>query len=295
MKTVFSNSEDLVHAFAQKTQMTGRNSSGNLYFQKHHYTDSFGTVCYSYGSHYELSRFLDDNTILINNDGYSSSTSKHIHIMIGATRQYKQYFTKGADLTNVYISIKENVRALANARKPEMYILSILSLWESLNEFAEYDRKRLKIAKSKFNTYCNGKYKELKSIVKAIENDSENYKEKLSMQAKKQAAKERADQKKAIKVSLSKFMNYEIDYFRVNEFDYLRISKDGKNVETSQRVKVSINESKLLYALIKRGSDVKGYRVDGYTVNSINGTLKIGCHNIDMNSVKTVGEKVLKM
>jgi hypothetical protein len=35
-------------------------------------------VLYSYGTHYALARYLEDGTLLINNKGYSVSTSKHI-------------------------------------------------------------------------------------------------------------------------------------------------------------------------------------------------------------------------
>jgi hypothetical protein len=47
--------------------------------------------------------------------------------------------------------------------------------------------------------------------------------------------------------------------------------------------------------MIKAKRDIKGHQIDGYTVISINGTLKIGCHDIDMTYVKKIGNKLLTL
>jgi hypothetical protein len=36
---------------------------------------------YSYGYHYILGKFIDDNLLIINDTGYSATTSKHIHLL----------------------------------------------------------------------------------------------------------------------------------------------------------------------------------------------------------------------
>ena len=48
---------------------------------------------------------------------------------------------------------------------------------------------------------------------------------------------------------------------------------------------VPVKEAKILYLRIKAGKDVKGFKIGYYTVISINGTLKIGCHNIEKNEM----------
>lgn len=53
----------------------------------------------------------------------------------------------------------------------------------------------------------------------------------------------------------------------------------------SKGARVSYEAGKLLFAMIKAGKDVKGHDIDGYTVISINGVLKIGCHVIEMAEV----------
>lgn len=296
MKKVFSSTEDVIHAFAQKQQLEGRNGSGSIYFERPYNSDKeYGTHLYSYGRHYLLAEFISEDAIMINDEGYSSSTSKHINKTRWATRQYRQFYTKDTRIDLVYNQVITHKNSLSKAKKPELYIQPILSLWRTMNEFAEWNRARLKLTKKSYALYSDTRYKEIRKIVKALENNSEDYTAKLNALATKQAKARRISDKKAIVEKLEKFNNYEINSFRVGGEDFLRVSKDREKVETSQGVKVSVQSAAQLYQMIQAGIDIKGKRIDGYTVTSINGHLKIGCHNINMDSVRSVGEKVLKL
>lgn len=275
MKTVFSNAHDVIHAFAQRNQSHGRSS--NVFF--------YGDKIYSYGYHYLLGEFIDDKTIVIDDRGYSNTTAKHISYLIGGTRQYKQFFTGSCDLHLVNLQILGLKDRLAKSKKPEKYINEMLSLWASLNEFIKYTKNK--------NTPKDDRYKQIKRIVKAIQSQPKEYQQKLAKAKKKQELSKKRSEEKRIKDTLSKFYNYEVHSFRIGDKDYLRISQDGSNVETSQYVKVSIDEAKTLYQLICKGVDIRGHRISNYIVNSINGTLKIGCHNIDMDSVHKVGKQLV--
>jgi hypothetical protein len=275
MKTVFSNGHDVIHVFAQRNQSHGRSS--NVFF--------YNNEIYSYGYHYLLGKFIDEKTIVIDNRGYSSTTAKHISWIIGGTRQYKQFFTMTCDIHHVHRQVLSLQSKLAAARKPEKYINEILSLWDSLNEFIKYTKNK--------NTPKDTRYKDIKRIVKALNIDSVQYQQKLADAKKKQDLMRKRSEAKKIKDTLSKWYNYEVHTFRIGEKDYLRISQDGSNIETSQHVKVSIDEARTLYQLICKGIDIKGHRISNYIVNSINGTLKIGCHNIDMDSVHKVGKQLV--
>jgi len=85
-------------------------------------------------------------------------------------------------------------------------------------------------------------------------------------------------------------MNYEISYLHGIKQAYVRLSKDGQTVETSQGANVPVKDAKVLYKMILAGKDIKGYRIGYYTVISINGALKIGCHNINIDSMHTIGK-----
>jgi hypothetical protein len=285
MKKVFNSASDVIHLFAQRSQEEARCS--NVFFQ--------GNTIYSYGSHYKLGHFLDSDSILINDLGYSATTSKHISIILVATRHYKQFKKTKTDLDLVYNSVIWNTNKLARANKPELYINPILSLWNSLNEYMEYDRKSKKLSKKNYQNYFSDQYNQIKTIVNALNNGSDDFKEKLRLSSIKLDKAQKTKDAKDLKIKLVKFYNYKIDSFTIGKEDYLRISKDGQNIETSQRVKVSIESAISLYKMILAKIDIIGIRIENFTVSSINGTLKIGCHNINMNSVHNVGTQINKI
>ena len=282
MRTVFNNANDVIHLFAQRTQDEARSS--NIFFSK--------DTIYSYGYHYVLAYFIDEKNIFINDDGYSRTTAKHISYVSYATRQYKRWFAKRCDIGLVYNQIVSAKDSLINARKPERYISEINSLWRSLNEYLEFYHKLKKIPKKNSNQYLDVRYKEMKSIVRKINNDTD--KEKLISFEKNKIKQSKRREEKQIREAISMFNKYEIQTFRIGSQDYLRVSKDGTKVETSQGIKVSVESAKHPYTLIKNKVDVVGRDIDGYTVNSINGVLTIGCHRINMDSVRKIGEKLLK-
>lgn len=275
MKKVFNSSSDVIHLFAQRDQNEARCS--NVFF------DNINKI-YSYGHHYLLGEFIDDNTIMIDDRGYSVTTSKHINQINYATRQYKQFYKSQTDIDTVYESVLSNKKALINARKPEKYITPILSLFERLNEYLTYTKNKT-VKKS-------DKYKEIKSIVKVVSNFDADFQKKMQDAEKKRITALKRKEAKQVKEKLQKFNSYEVDSIYIGGEDFLRLSKDGTKVETSQRVSVSRENAKALYEMIKRGIDIKGKHIENYVVTSINGTLKIGCHNINIDSVHAIGKQL---
>jgi hypothetical protein len=274
MKTKFSSASDCIHTFAQRIQSEGRAS--NVFF--------INNKIYSYGYHYLLGEFIDEKTIVINDKGYSSTTSKHIHLLTYGARQYKQFFSTKCDIGLVYSKILLLKDKLAVARKPENYINEILYLFDSLNEYIQYRKDK--------NTPKDVRYKAIKAIVKALNVDSVQYQQKLAAAKKKDELAKKRKEAKRIKEALTKWYNYEVNSFRIGDTDYLRLSKDGLQVETSQNVRVEVDAARSLYESICKGVDIKDYKIAQYKVTSINGTLKIGCHNINMESVHKVGKLI---
>ena len=271
MKTVFSNSADVMHAYAQQTQTFGKSS--NVFF-------NYKSI-YSYGHHYKLAEFIGDY-ILINNTGYSVTTSKHISQIIQATRQYKQYFLSNTDIQIVSNFIKSEYEKLLKAKKPQIYIDSILCKFE---EFKKYPLNKGK------NVLSDIRYKEMKetaNLVTKIAENLDNFKDTL----KKLKIANEKKQKAILNKSIKNFEAYKVNFIKGDE-DYLRFSECGNYIETSQQVKTTINEAKALYSLILAKKDIKGYNISGYTVTSLNGTLKIGCHKINIQSMNKIGKKLI--
>lgn len=294
MKKVFTSSIEVCHLFAQRTQDEARTSTRNLFF------DNKDKV-YSYGYHYLLAEFINDETILINNIGYSNTTSKHISQITQATRQYKQHFFKDICLQNVYNRIKEASQKLINARKKEVYSLEIINAYESFISFVKEFKKFVN-----YSSYYSGysltsenelknsdKFKEIKKIYLQISKNKEQFIEAGKERIKRE--KERAKEK--LKKDLEKFFNYEINYINTRDLqeDFLRISEDKTQIETTQQIKIDINEAKTLYRLIKEGKDIRGHKIGYYVVISLNGVLKVGCHNINRNNLTEIGEQIINL
>ena len=102
MKKVFQNTSEVVHVFAQQTQSEGRNQSSSIYFRDN--------KIYSYGSHYLLGEFINNETIIINDFGYSVTTSKHIKELTNATSQYNQFYTSSIDINHVQNKINNQLK-----------------------------------------------------------------------------------------------------------------------------------------------------------------------------------------
>ena len=293
MKKVFTSSIDVCHLFAQRTQDEARTRTRNLFFNDMN-------KIYSYGHHYLLAEFINEETILINNSGYSNTTAKHISEITQATRQYKQHFFKDICLQNVYNRITEASQKLINARKKEVYSLEIINAYESFINFVKEFKKYINYSDySGYNLTSenelknNSKFEEIKKIYLSIYKNKESFIEAGKERLKRE--KERA--KKKLKKDLEKFFNYEINYINSRDIkeDFIRISQDKTQIETTQQIKIDINEAKTLYRLIKEGKDVKGYKIGYYTVISLNGVLKVGCHNINRNNLTEIGEQIINL
>lgn len=276
MKKVFSSSSDVIHLFTQRSQDQAR--GGNVFFEN-------GNRVYSYGHHYLLAEFIKNSqgneAILINDSGYSITTSKHISKVRKATRQYKQFFVMQINPAKVLYQLQNLAHKLVKAKKPEMYIRQAEILFQYFNEFQMWngksnDRVSLKAINQTIKLFRDPDY-------------LKNYPEKIK-QAEK-ANKKRIE--KMRKLELIDFFSYKTNIIRGDE-DYIRISEDKQSIETSQHVTVPINEAKVLYKLIKAGKDIKGYQISGYTVIGLNGTLKIGCHHINIDNLNEIGEQIIK-
>tara|TARA_R110000803_G_scaffold209042_1_gene278202 strand:+ start:41 stop:892 length:852 start_codon:yes stop_codon:yes gene_type:complete len=283
MKKVFQNTSETIHVFAQQTQSEGRNSSSSVYFRDN--------KIYSFGSHYLLGEFINPETIIINDFGYSISTSKHISELNQATNHKEQFFTSSICIKSVEKDIEGNLKSLVNARKPELYINTILQAIGRLNDWAAYCKENKFTSKYRLLP-SDSTLKKLRKISSDLL--TPDYLEKIKENGKKEAVKLKAKNAKELKTKLIKFNNYEINRFNIGEFDYLRISENGLFVETSQSIKIDLLDAKKLYIAIKRKVNIEGEKIGYYTINKIDSkALTIGCHKIDLKSVVFVGEQLI--
>ena len=283
MKTTFSSPTDVIHLFAQRTQDHAK--CANVFFD--------GDKIYSYGFHYLMGEFITnkkgDIAIMINNSGYSNTTAKHVTHLSAATRQYKQFYTMYCDSKQVLQKLENLLQKLGNAKKPEKYINEALNILDYFNDFLSWYGKS-------YDSFSKENLKKIRKIEKLFK--ASPGKESAEQYAKKKAAAQKTSDKKDFLKSLQKFQNFEINHISHNSFnkeDFLRINTQSGNVETSQGVKVPIKEAQTLYKMIKAGKDIKGVKISNYTVISLNGTLKIGCHHINRKNMQEIGEQIINL
>jgi hypothetical protein len=174
----------------------------------------------------------------------------------------------------------DNYTLLQRAKKPLIYLDKLISKIDAYS-------------KSPFITTNDRKtpqYKYIQKIFKLISSPENLAKAKEQEKIRLTKAKKQADKKLA--EDLKKFNNFEINYFK-SEHDYLRISTDRTKVETSQQVKIDIEDAKDLYKAIVHKVNVRGQSISHYIVKSVDDkTLVIGCHKIPMTEVHKIGEQL---
>ncbi len=270
MKTVFTNSE-IVHAFNLQDQPHGRTSNGSMYFRDN--------KIYSYGSHYLLGEFIDDETIIINNEGYSVTTSKHIGLLTNATRDKRQFFKTDIKPELVLSELKNLFKLLSRTRlKADYYTTTINNLFKSYFEYMDFKKPK--------------KSKEHRQIVKLYKDFTENAENLLEV-VKEQTRKDKEKKLREVKKKLKKWRTFETNWLsNQTGKDFLRIDKANNIIETSQGVKIPIEEGKRLLKLIDL-KQIVGARIDNkYIVNAFNGLLKVGCHNIELKEINNIKKQI---
>jgi len=105
--------------------------SGNVFFEY--------SRIYSYGYHYILGKFIDDDLLIINDTGYSATTSKHIHLLRDTANEMniENYSVSSVETNSVYSELKYLETKLHKARKPEIWYNRINNLYIKWYDFTK--------------------------------------------------------------------------------------------------------------------------------------------------------------
>lgn len=297
MRKVFQNHSQVCHAFNLQNQNEGR--SGSIFF--------YDNKIYSYGYHYLLGEFINPQTILINNKGYSNSTSKHISILSQATRDKKQILLSHIHLNLVLTELNEMYKSLIKARKPLRYRNQIEFLYSAFINEVNFlggfylDNRRYEgfefVQYSKMNKEQKEKYQRINEI-RNLANEfttTEAFKRKVQRAKELEATKEQRAKEKREKQRAEQIENfYSYKGSRINwlEFDLLRLSKCGEYVETSQAVRIPLKEAQRYFKLFSSGAKLIGEKISQFTTISNDNYLQIGCHKIEHKEANRIGQLI---
>lgn len=284
MKKVFQNHSEVAHVFAQRTQSEGRAS--RVFFE--------GDTIYSYGYHFPIAKFVDlpngQTVVLFTLDGYSNSTSKHIGIVRGALSQYDKVYTYDVNkpqetVRRVNNIIKEELKNLARARKPEIYISNIMREVRHVTELQKVF-KSVKVYKKD--------YPILYDLIKKGEN---YFSPEVIAKVKDNEKKRKEKQRKAQQEKLNKWRSFEGGFFSsLGQETYLRYNPNTDKVETSKHVQIEVREAKALYNIwVAQPERLEGQQiVNGrYRVNRCNkNTLIAGCHTIRFEEAERIAKEL---
>lgn len=299
MKKVFSNNE-VPHIWARQSQDEGRGS--NIFFHD--------TKIYSYGYHFCMGNIIKPGIVLFTDRSYSNSTAKHLSATRYAVNHMEVIevpYPENEDLQKNLQAwksrIEDQIAIIEHPRKkPETKERAkgeLANLVRNIERFFEVTGQS--VSKKFATSSAEDDRKQFLLFFEVAKNLQAlpNLKKKLAAREKAEA-KKKAKQQEAARIQrledlkewragrkrnlfFGGAVENEPVYLRV---DSVRLNEDMKEIETSKGARVSYNAGKLLYKLIESGRDVKGHSIDGYTVISVNGSLKIGCHEIDMKEVR---------
>jgi hypothetical protein len=265
--------QQVAHLFANQLQSEATNQNRSFYFN--------GKSIYSYGSHFCIAKFVDNDTLLFTERSYSNTTAKHINHVWHATSHKTRIYCYNPtgnheENFNHWIEQAENsIKKLSNARKPEIYLFELQNIKYKATIYANYfgieTPKPLEYLlsitdKAETKEYLETKQKLIEAEAKAKE-----------LQLKKEHAK-----------SLKKWRKFEQGTLYLRDgFDYLR--KDSENFQTSQGVKIPLAIGLRFYNNIVNKTIKAGDKFLDYTINEVNNKLiKIGCHTITLKEINAI-------
>jgi len=304
MKKVFSNHSEVCHVWASQTQEQG--TAGNISFRD----DSI----FSY-HWWEMARFYTTKSgkkyLFIRSWSYSNSTSKHLsHVRralhghnyetIYVHGSFSRYSSAGDCLLNHADNCQDFVNKMQNSfdklkksRYPRSEYDFNQSQYQELKKYCSIFRLKVpKEAKNYLLDWDNIQYlvrgAEIKEANRTYSRKRTELAERVHtrhlMQALRPEFKALIKKWRACEISTRDlYVKKEGVYWRPKGY-FLRVK--GEQVETTGSAFVPVREAKILLARIRAGKDIKGFKIGHYTVISINGTLKIGCHDFKRSEIE---------
>lgn len=313
IKQVFSSSQEVFHLWASQSQAYARQAGSR--------TRSFfeGDSCYSYGRHYKVGMLVKINGVqcaLINRDGYSSTTGKHINEASSAVSHMPQINVDSS------FNWKQGLLGMQDSLIDSLFNnLNRIAFWKGSKAFDRYDKERFE----EFNKLCRivgmpqlqlfpnketiklldgyikfrlkrqseiEAYKQTpaylekrtKAQLAKAEKQARDHAERLERQAVEQA--ERAARETAEIEAWKRGGPFTNALYGMNP-QLIRVK--GDKVETSDRATVSLSEACRALMLLNNSQLKQHDKIGAYEFTKVeNDMVKIGCHTISLEQATNV-------
>lgn len=277
MRKRFSSYPELCHAWANSWHDEGY--CGNMFFK--------GSIIYSYGTHFPIAKHAVSKqgfgVTFFTTKEYSNTTAKH-KSMVHAAIPRSIIYCKNVDIPNTKDEHDNNLDYMLQE------MMEFLSKHGRARESRSHYYTSILNAIINAEDYCRFYEIKLPENIAAISkhlSSPEFIAATSEYEAKLDKIKEFAQQK-----SLEKWFDYKTNYLKKHKRDYLRLSKDGDKIETSQGLSFGLAECKLLWLLIKNNHLAVADKVLGYDVLKSGDDIKIGCHDFPRSYLVEFGEKI---
>lgn len=276
------NNSQVAHVWAQQSKESGKGS--NFFFE--------GETIYSYGYHFPIARFIDNNTVLMTTRGYSVTTSQHIGYVgqalpgwltlfrvndPSATDQRKNYHHMTSELQYLLPKI-----AKAKSKRQD-YIDEYNAGIDSADRFSKF----FKLGYKKREYFHDELPKKLEARNKRAAAADKRKREKAR---KLQEERARQDLQLWINGERRRADGGTVNHYNLhilNEGNYLR-EKNADTAETNQGAEVPLEHCVKAWPIIKKiVASGQEFRPNGKTIHlghfsidhiSASGTVKAGCH-----------------
>jgi len=308
MKHVFSSHSEVCHIWAQQTQNDGRAAS--IFFE--------GQTIYSYGRHFPIAT-IEGNDVFFTLRGYSNSTAKHKNYAHRAITHKNIIDCFEVPVKYEDKPLKKHLLLSVHSKNEIEWKNQIVSLFQELGNKRNRDitgrMNSLKRNIDQLTVYCDYfnykvKDKELKKLLKQFNSPDFLAVAKLAVD-KENEAKERKliEAKKAFDTYIDLWQNFDTSglynlpgkvkdlanfykYQQRDQLDLLRFNRQSERIETSKNVQIPYEIGKRFWQSLKANEVKPGSKILDYTVGSINGTVKIGCHTFKTDYLIKFGEKI---
>lgn len=301
MKTLKFNSD--YQACAHSFIYAEKNESGENYGRRMFFNND---TIYSYGYHFIIAKKIRNKSgeidfVLFNSNKASVTTTKQQTIVersicyriisvstdinnFNALNEILQKEKEIFYLCNLYLKARSE-------HNKKNYYNEITTHLNSINFLMCYYKIKSSTP-TRIRKFINLKDKkdDLINILKIGEKNRSKADKRRKTNEENKRIKRIEELKKIESSNIKKWKKGEIKkiYLTYDKNDYLRICENKKSVETTQNISIPIKEAKKAIKLIE-SSKIIGYKIDEkYLVKSINGILKVGCHNISINEIEQI-------